>query len=223
MPPLTIIVTGKSSVTHAPEHGTIRFSVKENGPEQDKVAREVVTLSTYLQSWIKSTFRFRTDDEPDAPLMKFSSTSVRTWTKSTDRHDQPVPNPYHASVSFKAVFRDFAKLNQAIEELIVYPKVEIDGLNWSLTDETGRRLASDARKLALRDAIQQADDYSEVLERQVSVVEITDHGMSPYKATHRNMMAGSFGSHPGEDPAPLDLTPQDIDVESQVNVTFQAA
>jgi hypothetical protein len=33
---------------------------------------------------------------------------------------------------------------------------------------------------------------------------------------------GSCG-HPGEDPAPLDLTPQDIDVESQVNVTFQAA
>ena len=135
-----------------------------------------------------------------------------------------MPNPHHASISFKAVFRDFRKLNQAIEELLVSPKVEIDGLDWSLTDETGRQLASDARKLALRDAIQQATDYSEVLGRQVSVVEITDHGMSPYRATHRHMMmADSPGSHSGEDPAPLDLTPQDIDVESQVNVTFKAA
>jgi uncharacterized protein YggE len=224
MAPLTIIVTGKSSVTHTPERGTIRFSVKGNGTQQDQVASLVASLSTSLQNWFKSTFHSWSDDHPDPPLTKFSSTSIRTWTKSTDKHDQPVQNLHHASISFKAVFRDFTKLNQAIEELLVYPKVEIDGLDWSLTDETGRQLASNARKLALRDAIQQADDYSEVLGRQVSVVEITDHGMSPYRATHRDlMMAPSFGGHPGEDPAPLDLTPQDIDVESQVNVTFQAA
>lgn len=223
MAPLTIIVTGKSTVTHEPERGTLRFSVKGNGPEQDKVAKEVATSSTNLQNWIKSKFYSWTDGDGEAPLTTFSSTSIRTWTKSTDRHDQPVPNPHHASMSFKAVFRDFTKLNHAIEELLVYPKVEIDGLDWSLTDETGRRLASDARKLALRDAIQQADDYSEVLGRDVSVVEIADQGMTPYRATHRHMMAASFGTHPGEDPVPLDLTPQDIDVDSQVNVTFQAA
>lgn len=169
---------------------------------------------------MKSAFYIWNDDHPEAPLTQFSSTSIKTWTKSTDRNEQPVPNPHHASISFKAVFRDFTKLNQAIEELLVYPKVEIDSLDWSLTDETGRRLASDARKLALRDAIKQADDYSEVLERSVSVVEITDEGMSPYRATHRHMVAASFGGG-GEDPAPLDLTPQDIDVESQLNVTFK--
>ncbi|CAG8021524.1 unnamed protein product [Penicillium nalgiovense] len=224
MAPLTIIVTGKSSVTHAPERATIRFSVKGNGSAQDRVAREVATTSTNLQDWIKPNFGFWADDKSEAPLVNFSSTSMRTWTKSTDRHDQPVSKPYHASISFKAVFRDFTKLNQAIEELLFYPKVEIDSLDWSLTDETGRRLASDARKLALRDAIQQADDYSEVLGRQVSVVEIADQGMSPYKTSQRDlMMARSFGDLPREDPAPLDLTPQDIDVESQVNVTFQAA
>ncbi|KGO39461.1 Protein of unknown function DUF541 [Penicillium expansum] len=221
MAPLTIIVTGKSSVTHAPERGTLRFSVKGNGAEQDKVAKEVATSSTNLQNWIKSTFYSQTDDNPEAPLTKFSSTSIRTWTKSTDRQDQPLPNPHHASISFKAVFRDFAKLNHAIEELLVYPKVEIDGLDWSLTDATGSRLASEARKLALRDAIQQADDYSEVLGRAVLAVEIADQGMTPYRATHRHMLAASFGDQPGEDSAPLDLTPQDIDVESQVNVTFK--
>ncbi|CAI7633470.1 unnamed protein product [Penicillium viridicatum] len=216
MAPLTIIVTGKSSVTHVPER------VKGNGPEQDQIAKEVSTSSTNLQKWMKSAFYHWNDDHPEAPLTQFSSTSIKTWTKSTDRNEQPVPNPHHASISFKAVFRDFTKLNQAIEELLVYPKVEIDGLDWSLTDETGSRLASDARKLALRDAIKQAEDYSEVLGRSVSVVEITDEGMSPYRATHRHMMAATFGGPAGEeDPAPLDLTPQDIDVESQVNVTFK--
>ncbi|KAJ5385613.1 Protein of unknown function DUF541 [Penicillium concentricum] len=221
MVPLKIIVTGKSSITHLPERGTLRFSVKGNGPEQEKVAKEVATSSTNLQNWIISTFNSRSDDDPEPPLTKFSSTSIRTWTKSTDRHDQPVLNPHHASISFQAVFRDFAKLNHAIEELLVYPKVEIDGLDWTLTDETGRRLASDARKLALRDAIQQAEDYSEVIGRDVSVAEITDHGISPYRA-QRQMVAASYGGQPGEDPVPLDLTPQDIDVESNVNVTFSS-
>lgn len=218
MAPLTIIVTGKSSVTHAPERGTLRFSVKGNGPEQDKIAKEVATSSTNLQKWMKSAF-YHWNDE--GPLTQFSSTSIKTWTKSTDRKERPVPNPHHASISFRAVFRDFTKLNQAIEELLVYPKVEIDGLDWSLTDETGSRLASDARKLALRDAIKQADDYSEVLERSVSVVEVTDNGASPYRSTRKYRMAASFYDSDGEDPAPLDLTPQDIDVESEVNVTFK--
>ncbi|KAJ5789055.1 uncharacterized protein N7518_006066 [Penicillium psychrosexuale] len=222
MPPLKIIVTGKSSVTHAPELATLRFSVKGNGSEQDKVAKEVSSLSSNLQTWIKSAFPSSADNEPDAPMTKFSSTNIRTWTKSTGRHDQPLPNPYHASISFKAVFRDFAELNHAIEELLVYPKVEIDSLDWSLTDETGRRLASDARKLALRDAIQQADDYSEVLGRSVSVVEISDQQASPYR-TRQLIGACNSTTLFGDDSPALDLTPQDIDVESQVNVTFEAA
>ncbi|KAJ5833999.1 hypothetical protein N7447_000025 [Penicillium robsamsonii] len=216
MAPLKIIVTGKSSITHAPERGTLTFSVKGNGSEQEKVAKEVATSSTNLQNWITSTFNA---NDPESPLTNFSSTSIRTWTKATDR--DPVSNPHHASISFKAVFRDFPKLNYAIEKLLVYPKVEIDGLDWTLTDETGRRLASDARKLALRDAIQQAEDYSEVIGRDVSVAEIADHGISPYRACNR-MVAANYGDQPGDDPVPLDLTPQGIDVESNVNVTFEA-
>ena len=105
---------------------------------------------------------------------------------------------------------------------MAYPKVEIDSLEWSLTDETGAKLASEARKLALRDAIQQADDYSEVLGRNVAVVEIADQGSSPYRAT-RHMAAASMGDYPGRESAPLDLTPQDIDVEGNVSVTFENA
>ncbi|CAI7607588.1 unnamed protein product [Penicillium glandicola] len=201
MAPLKIIVVGKSSVTHAPERGTLRFSVKGNGPDQQQVAKEVATSSTNVQNWIKSTFEIWTDDHPEPPLTKFSSTSIRTWTTSTDRDNNPVPNPHHA-----------------IQELLSYPKVEIDGVDWSLTDETGSRLASDARQLALRDAIQQANDYSTVLGRAVEVVEIADQGI-PYRATHTRMMANNF-DYSGEDAPPLDLTPQDIDVESNINVTL---
>jgi uncharacterized protein YggE len=219
MAPLKIAVTGKSSINHAPERGTLRFSVKSNGAEQETVAKEVTSTSTNLQSWFKSTFFSTADSATESPLTKFSSTSITTWRKSTDEYDKLLPNPHNASISFKAVFQDFSKLNHAIEQLLAYPKVEIDSLDWSLTDETGGRLASDARKLALRDAIQQAEDYSDVLGRNVAVVEIVDQGLSPYRAV-REMKVASFG-YPGSEPAPLDLTPQDIEVEGNVNVTFE--
>ncbi|KAJ5131288.1 Protein of unknown function DUF541 [Penicillium bovifimosum] len=225
MAPLKIVVYGKSSVSHAPERGILRFSVKSNGEEQETVAKEVTTASTDLQRWFKSSY-FSTDSTIDAPETKFSSTSMRTWKKSIDKHDavlrdMPLPNPFNASISFKAVFHDFSKLNHAIEQLLAYPNVEIDSLKWGLTDETGDRLASDARKLALRDAIQQAKDYSEVLGRDVAVVEISDQGSSPY-GTARFLSATSHGNHRSEH-ASLDLTPQDIEVEGNVQVTFQDA
>ncbi|KAJ5551787.1 hypothetical protein N7535_000272 [Penicillium sp. DV-2018c] len=218
MAPLKIVVTGKSSLHHPPERATLRFSVKSNGADQETVAKEVTSTSANLQAWFKSAY-FSTTDAAEAPQTKFSSTSIKTWKRSTDHHDKPLPDPHHASISFKAVFQDFSKMNHAIGELLGYPLVEIDSLDWGLTDETGGRLASDARKLALRDAIQQAQDYSDVLTRDVSVVEIVDQRSHPYPAV-RHMKAASYG-YSGSETAPLDLTPQDIEVEGNVHVTFE--
>ncbi|KAJ5458452.1 Protein of unknown function DUF541 [Penicillium sp. IBT 31633x] len=220
MPPLKILVTGKSSIKRAPERGTIKFSIKSNGSDQGALAQEVTGKSTELQTWFKATFYTCSDESTEAPMTEFSSTRIKTWTKSTDRHDNPVPNPHHASISFKAVFRDFSKLNYALGELMSYWTVEIDSLQWNLTDETGTKLASEARKLALRDAIQQANDYSEVLGREVAVVEIADQGSSPYRAT-RYMAAAGVEDYSRRESAPLDLTPQDVDIEGNVSVTFE--
>ncbi|KAJ5774698.1 hypothetical protein N7457_009594 [Penicillium paradoxum] len=218
-PPLKIAVTGRSFVAHTPERGTLNFSVKSTGPVQEDVAREVTSTSNNLQTWFKSNFNNWSDDATEPPMTKFSSNRIKTWTRARDQYDKPVPDPYNASISFRAVFRDFTKLNIAIDELLRYPKVEIDFLDWTLTDETGRKLDSEARKLALRNAIQQADDYSEVLGRGAAVVEISDQGSS-YRARHK--VAASYVNYPGAEPVPLDLTPHDVEVEGNVDVTFEA-
>jgi hypothetical protein len=71
--------------------------------------------------------------------------------------------------------------------LVGTPLVEIHSIDWRLTDETLKALQSEARKLALQDAIQQAQDYSAIVGREVIPVEISttspSQDLSPYGAS----------------------------------------
>lgn len=140
-----------------------------------------------------------------------------------------MPNPHYASISFKAMFRDFSKMSEVIGKLLAYPKVEIDSIDWRLTDETGSKLASEARKMALRDAIRKAEDYAEVVQRKVVAVEMTDFAQGGYRnvtmaATpkYKRVMSRSGGLDDDEVDS-LDLTPQEIEVTGSVTVIFEAA
>lgn len=222
MAPLSINVTGTSSVSHAPERCTLKFCIKTNGSQQNQVAQDVTSAANDLQHWFK---QFHSPEEAsttdEAPVTKFSTSNIKAWKKSSDDRDRPVEDPHYAKITFTAIFRDFSTMGRAVSALLAYPKVEIDSIDWSLTDETGKRLSSEARKLALRDAIQQADDLSEVLGRDVVAVEVTD---SEYPAAPRAryMMTTQCASGYRDDSPQLDLTPQEIDVKSSLQVKFEA-
>jgi uncharacterized protein YggE len=119
-------------------------------------------------------------------------------------------------------------MSEVIGKLFTYPKVEVDSIDWRLTDETGSELASKARKMALRDAIRKADDYAEVVQRKVVAVEITDYAQGGYRnvamaATPKKKRARLYASGPDDDQVDsLDLTPQEIEVTGSVNVMFEA-
>ena len=221
MPALKINVTGKSSVNHAPERCTLKFSVKTNGPQQESVAKDVTLAANDLQQWFKQFHSSGEASTTEHPVTKFSTSNIKAWERPRDDDGKPVTNPYHASITFTAVFRDFLAMGKVVSELLAYPNVEIASIDWRLTDETGKRLSSDTRKLALRDAIQQADDLSEVLGRNVVAVEVSDSGY-PRAPMHRYMMAADVGGRHRNEPVTLDLTPQEIEVETSLQVTFEA-
>ncbi|KAJ5872723.1 uncharacterized protein N7529_005076 [Penicillium soppii] len=221
MPPLKINVTGKSSVSHAPELCTLKFSVKAQGPEQNAVARDVTAAARDLQLWFQR-FRLHDGDFAEPPVKKFWTSNIKAWSKPKDEDDKPVADPHHATISFTAVFHEFEAMGKAVSGLLAIPKVEIKSIDWSLTDETGKKLSSETRKLALRDAIQQADDLSEVLGRNVGVVEIFDAGYSSPPMRRYMMAAADFSDDSRSEPLALDLTPQEIDVETSLQVTFEA-
>lgn len=232
MAPLTITVSGESVTNHHPERGILKVAVRADGPQQEVVSKEVTSTSNQLHQLFKELSP-KTESgyaTVDAPVTTFSSTVLKTWSRvPTDDKDRPLPRVHHATSSFQAIFRNFAKMSEVVGKLVAYPKVEIDSIDWQLTDGTVKALGSESRKQAIRDAIQKAEDYAWVLKREVVVVEITDDGYGSYARTqqtarvHASRRRVNTGGDDDEDNDNiLDLTPQQIQFTCSVHVKFEA-
>lgn len=232
MAPLSITVTGLSTISHNPERGIVHVAVKSDGPNKDTVSKEVITTSNQLHQFFKELeLPPETEGDEaavDAPVTNFSSTHLQTWSRvPTDDKNQPLDRVYYASSSFQVVFRDFARMSQVVGKLVAFPKVEIESVDWRLTEETRKSLGSASRKEAMLDAIRKANDYAEVIGREVVAVEITDEGHgSPGGPRHivntRRRVAAYASLAINEDDEPLDLTPQQIEYTGAVQVRFEA-
>ncbi|KAJ5682726.1 hypothetical protein N7462_005891 [Penicillium macrosclerotiorum] len=230
MTPLKVTVVGQSCMSHYPERCILRVIVFSDGPEQESVSRDVTVTSNQLHQLFKELSPQTAEGlaTPEAPVTKFSTTYLRSWSDvPLDEKGRPLPQPrvHYGTSTFLVVFRDFAKLSEVVGKLVTYPKVEIDSITWRLTEETEKKLASECRKQALRDALKKADDFAEVVGRKVVPVEIEDDGQGQDgKRFHTDKIASSApvdtSSALGD--AAMDLTPQDIEFLSQVVVKFEA-
>ncbi|KAJ5815665.1 hypothetical protein N7474_007442 [Penicillium riverlandense] len=228
MASLEIIVSGHSTISRSPERCVLRASVRSEGPQQEAVSKEVTLASNQVHQ-IFTELSPKTEEglaTADAPVTKFSNTLLRTWSTVPFENDKPLPRVYHAHSSFRAIFRNFLTLGEVVSKLATYPKVEIDPLDWRLTDDTKKALGSESRKLAMYDAIQKANDYAEVVGQKVVAVQITDGGHGSYGRTMqsaRAMAAPAMMRHsdlPEGGPV-IDLTPQDIEFTGSVEVKFE--
>ncbi|ODH48064.1 hypothetical protein GX48_05829 [Paracoccidioides brasiliensis] len=107
------------------------------------------------------------------------------------------------------------------------PFVEVERIDWRLTEETTRVLAKEAQKKALLDAIEKAAVYAEVAGRQVFLVEINDEG--GYSSTGRtkqtntrNLTRGGQGGGGGGGggTGSIDLEPQEIVLSFSIKTIF---
>jgi hypothetical protein len=81
---------------------------------------------------------------------------MRSWSKRLCNDNPELRTRWHdARVSIEATFRDFAKLAEVATKLLAMPNVQVDDLNWELTNDTRKSLRSECRKSALQDAIHQ--------------------------------------------------------------------
>lgn len=234
MTPLQIHISGTSSVAYHPERATLAITVKSSGPEQQPVSAEVTTTSNDLNKGFKELSpKLETGvAAADAPVTTFSSKHLRTWsTTPTDEKNNPLPPIYHATISFSVVFRDFEKLSEVVGMLASYPKVQIDSVNWDLTEATQTELGSESRKEAIRDAIRKANDYAEVVGVKVVPVDIRDLGQgtsasSLFAPCAAPRTGGLFGATRSEnevvETTPIDLNPQDVRYLGSVDVRFEA-
>lgn len=233
MAPLSISVTGRSTIELDPQRCVLHVAVKSDGPDHDTVSKEVTTTSNQLNQYFKTL-----SPKPeagttavDAPVTTFSSTHVRTGSRIPyDDNNKPLDRVYYASSSFQATFRDFSKMNEVMGKLVAIPKVEIGSIDWRLTPETQKSLGSQLRREAMHDAINKAKDYAEVIGREVVATKIEDgeYGGNFGQVTTRSMGRMHHQYHcavravDDQDTEPLDLTPRRIQNTGSVNVCFEA-
>lgn len=229
MAPLTVTVTGSSSISRQAERGVLTVSAKSEGPEKEIVSHEVTSAS-------KELHRMFTELSPkteagaataDAPITVFSSTMLRTgFYDQTDKTSETRTRVHTATSSYSAIFRNFAKLGDVVGNLMTHPHVSIDRVEWKLTDATIKSLHSESRTLAMENAIEKAEDYARVVGRKVFAREIndSDHGnqvaMLQQQQMARSAVYGS-GVGPSHDSS-VDMTPQDIRYTGRVTVKFES-
>ncbi|KAJ6186019.1 hypothetical protein N7519_007320 [Penicillium mononematosum] len=252
MAPLKIVLDGSSSTTRQPERAALHFIVKATGENRESVSKEVTETSNEINRLFKDLCPKTETGETiqGSPVTSFSSTSLQTWSQvPSDMSGNPLPTVYHATLSLNALFQDFTKLSEVVGELLSYSNIEIQSLEWCLTEATQKALSSESREEAMRDAVRKANDYARVIGREVVAVEIRESAdglhfgmnagryrpyadrqmmMQPQEARPTITSALVFPSASNIDldsgaPMALDLSPQLIRYTNHVEVVFQAA
>ncbi|KAK8873496.1 hypothetical protein PGQ11_004010 [Apiospora arundinis] len=213
-PQLKIHVDGSGSVFRTAERGVLHIRVSKSDKAQTAASDAVRETSAKL------TANFRTHalkaegadgrpvPHPDAGITAFTASSISTHSMPqyewVDGRRRDLGVLYCASSDFEVVFRDMALLADAAGELASMPHVSIVSTEWRLTAATRAEIEREARKKAIENAVQKAEDYAGVVNRTVVAVEIQDgpaSAASSIKNSWRSFNSaapgGLFGSSSG--------------------------
>ncbi|MDX2708546.1 SIMPL domain-containing protein [Streptomyces sp. PA03-6a] len=130
---------------------------------------------------------------------------------------------YHGSVRVGATLTDFTALGELTTRLADLELTRVDGPWWSLRPDSPAY--SEARRQAVRDAVQRAREYAEALgARLVALVELADEGVqqsAPFRARPAMRTAAFAAPGGAEDTAQaLDMEPERQNVYAQVTAHF---
>ncbi len=227
MAPLEITLKGSSIISRHAERAILLVNVSSEGTAQEAVSEDVTSTSNKLVKIFKELAPKDEDGNatPDAPVTVFSITSsnTRSWIPSASRNNENVqlPRQFEASTDFNVIFRDFEKLSEVTSTLFKMPHTTVENTEYILTDRTKEDLGSESRKAALRDAIQKAHDYAEVIGKNVMAVEIKDQGSSSGGRTKQTARRNNYKTSPSHVDG-LSVEPEDVELKSSVEVKFVA-
>lgn len=223
MTPLTLTVQGSARLELTPERATVRFTVAADGPERAAVVDTVTTTLAAVSTLVGDRH-----DPETGPVLEWSADQVsvsaqRPWTNDGSQ----APLVHRASASGRATLTaDAATVAELVDALSAHPSVTIDGLEWSLTDARLASARTEARTLAVGDALGRAQVLAAAVGRsEVVAVALADPGMlddaapgpSPMPRAEK-MMAMAMDTGGGG----FALRPQPIVIEVAVDARFSA-
>lgn len=223
MTPLTLTVQGSARLELAPERAVLRFSVAADGPERSAVVDTVTAALAAVSTLVGDRHDPETGPALDWSADQVSVSAQRPWTNDGSQ----APLVHRASASGRATLAaDAATVAELVDALSAHPSVTIDGLEWSLTDARLASARTEARTLAVGDALGRAQVLAAAVGRsEVVAVALADPGMldgaapgpSPMPRAEK-MMAMAMDTGDGG----FALRPQPIVIEVAVDARFSA-
>jgi len=225
MSPLRIDVQGCSTISKRAERAILYIHVTATGTDQKAVIQEVTKASNLIQNLLKSDLAPKdASGKPtaDAAVTQWTMAGLSTWSFTI--FGQEGERNQIAMTDFEVTFRDFSRLGSVVTDLASTPHVSIKRIDWSLTEATRRTYSSQSRKEAVEDAFAKARDYADATGfANVTAVDITD-SLAPVPFRGPMLFKSTVTRGPGVAAAPQELSfePEEIAMQSQIRVIFEA-
>lgn len=164
---------------------------------------------------------------PDAAITHWTMKTLFTGSHvPTNRDGTKLPREYSANTAFSVRFCNFTELGNFASMLATMENVSVRDISWELTDATKAILGTKSRVEAIKNANNQAKDYSEALARgEVTAYEVTGGNeginLAQYSSGHgHGGYGGGGGGAGGED---LNFEPENVSFSCTVTVKYRAA
>ncbi|MCD9142226.1 SIMPL domain-containing protein [Streptomyces albireticuli] len=206
-----IAVRGEARLEVEPELAHLGITVTARGTDRNTTLTDLTRRNNQVLDLLKTT--------GDAVERIETGTFTLTPQLSDKGRGERV-RAYHGTVHHTATLNDFTTLGELTTRLADLDLTRVDGPWWALRPDSPAH--REARRQAVRDAVQRAREYAEALgARLVALLELADEGaentpyggMPPVAGLSR---AAGYGGAPEPAPA-LDLEPQRQTVYAQVN------
>jgi uncharacterized protein YggE len=210
-----IAVRGEARLEVDPEIARIGITVAARGRDRrsalDDLTRRNAGVLDLVKSYGDAVERLETGAFSITPELTKHGRGERVRT-------------YHGTVHVTAELTDFTALGELTTRLADLELTRVDGPWWALRPDSPAH--REARKKAVREAVQRAREYAEALGTTLSaLVELADIGAEnappPYPQAPGRARSAAYGSAGENAPAaPLDLEPQRQRVHAQINARF---
>jgi uncharacterized protein len=205
-----------------PERGTLRLSVGCEADNPEVALRDCTMTVNALRAAIDQLAASN-----PSPITWFAVLPIRTRSWSPWNKDgKTLPMRFSASAQIKVKFSDFTALAQFANTHGSARYVELEGVDWALTEITKIRVQQQVLTEAVRDAVARATQIANAAgASQVTALEISDPGLlsgihgtaSAAFATSAQTMRG--GASDADVP---DLVPEDVELTAEVHARFTA-
>lgn len=216
-----IAVRGTAEERVDPELAAVTLTIGVSEPERDTALARTARARERLLAEVR-------DLEAAGALDTWSAGQLRVWShRPFNNEGRQLPLVHQTRSEVEIVFSDLDRLGEWVSRVSDGEAVDLDGIDWRLTEATRRRVQELAQRAAVADAIAKARVYAAALGLGAPTpVELADTGLltaQPMPPAPRGGMKMAMAAYDGGGAGSgTEFAPAVLVVEASVEARFHA-